>query len=256
MKYLLHLAYRGTNYHGWQRQPGHPSVQQALEEALEKMLRQKTVCVGCGRTDTGVHASHFFAHFRTTEESGFAEGYDPVQRLNRILPTDISVHGIHPVPANFHAQHDATARRYTYRIHTQKDAFLDGLSAFYPAENLDLEKMQAATTLLPTVEDFRAMCKQPDLYKHTRCRLTEAAFTIPENGRQLRLDFTADRFLRNMVRLLVGNILEVGYGRLTLAKFEEHLRSGERPKIFKLARPEGLYLSGVHYARLSDSFFS
>jgi tRNA pseudouridine38-40 synthase len=129
----------------------------------------------------------------------------------------------------------------------RKNPFLAQRSAFYGQSDLDVEKMERATTLLTSVSDFRAMCKQPQLYKHTRCQMSVAKLTRSEDGHRLRFDFTADRFLRNMVRLLVGNLLEVGAGRLSLEKFEWYLRNGERPKHFKLARPEGLYLAGVEY---------
>lgn len=248
MKYLLHLAYRGTNYHGWQRQPQHPSIQQTLEEALEKMLRQKVVCIGCGRTDTGVHASQYFAHIKLPGH--LSPTLDPVKRLNQILPEDIAVFKCRPVPADFNAQHDASARSYTYHGHFVKNPFLKHLSGLYGHHPLDFGEMQKATDVLPAISDFRAMCKQPDLYKHTRCQLTRATLAIDHSEHRFRFDFTADRFLRNMVRLLVGNIIEIGTRRLSVEQFEDCLRSGERPPHFRLAKPEGLYLSGVKYERL------
>ena len=212
------------------------------------MLRQKTMCTGCGRTDTGVHASQYFAHVRIPETFDF--GFDPVKRLNQILPEDIAVFDFTPVPANFHAQHDATSRTYTYRFHLHKNPFLDHLSAFFGHRDLDFGKMKRAIALLPGTTDFRGMCKQPHLYKSTRCQLSKASLTEVVKEREYRFDFTSDRFLRNMVRLLVGNIIGVGNGQLPLADFERYLRSGERPPHFVLAPPEGLFLSGVEYARL------
>lgn len=243
MKHLLHLAFKGTKYHGWQRQPTVPSVQATLEDALEKMLRQKIPCIGCGRTDAGVHASQFFCHIEWSGEFDF----DPVFRLNKMLPNDIVIFKIKPVGDVFHAQHSAYSRTYTYHIHTAKDPFLQSLSSFYSVDNLDFTKMERATALLPRHKDFRAMCKHPDFYESTICQLSEANFQVLEDGKKLRLDITSNRFLRNMVRLLVGNILEVGYGRMSLEAFENHLATGVAPEFFNTAFPQGLYLSGVRY---------
>lgn len=246
MKYLLHLAFKGTDYHGWQRQPEHISVQEVLEDTLSKMLKKKTNCIGCGRTDAGVHASQFFCHI--VVEKAF--DFDPVFRLNKMLPEDISIFEIMPVGEKFHAQHGAAARTYTYLIHTVKNALLSGLSTYCSPKGLDFEKMKTAAAVLPNYLDFKAMCKHPDFYNSTICRVSAARISVSENGKKLRFDITANRFLRGMVRLLVGNILEVGYGRMELEKFEHHLQSGETPKFYKAAPPQGLYLSGVKYPDL------
>ena len=243
MKFLIHLSYKGTRYHGWQRQAHHPTVQEALEDALEKMTGTKINCIGCGRTDTGVHASQYFCHIKVEEDFN----YDPVFRLNKMLPNDIVIHEIDKVEWNFHAQHDAVARTYTYRIHTEPDAFLNDLSAFYTKENLNVERMQAAIEILARQRDFRPMCRQPELYKTTICKLTEARLEVFEDGKHLEFTFTADRFLRGMVRIMVGQILEIGYVRLTLEAFENYFISGKSPARLKQAHPQGLYLSGVRY---------
>lgn len=243
MKFFLHLSYKGTNYHGWQRQPKHPSIQETLEGTLEKMLGYKVNCIGCGRTDAGVHASQYFCHIKVADDFG----YDPVFRLNKMLPDDITIHACIKVGWHAHAQNDAISRTYTYRIHTTKDAFLSDLSAYYPKANIDIGMMQKAVETLTHYRDFRAMCRQPDLYKTTICELTAARLEVENDGERLTFTFTADRFLRGMVRILVAQILEIGYGRQTLDAFENCLKTGQPPASAKTAHPQGLYLSGVRY---------
>ena len=246
MKFFIQLSYKGTHYFGWQRQPRHPSVQQTLEEALEKMLGYHVNCIGCGRTDTGVHASQYFCHIKVAED--FA--YDPVFRLNKMLPDDIAIHDFIPVPWEAHAQHDALSRTYTYRLHTVKNAFDSELSAFYPKENMDLHTVRAAVETLGKYHDFRSFCRQPAIYKTTVCQLSQAALQVDDLGEKLTFTFTADRFLRGMVRYMVGQILEVAYGRVGLADFENLLKYGLPPRRFKSAHPQGLYLSEVRYGFL------
>ncbi len=243
MKFLIHLSYKGTRYHGWQRQANHLTVQEVLEDTLEKMTGAKINCIGCGRTDARVHASQYFCHIKVEEDFT----YDPVFRLNKMLPDDITIHEFIPADWDLHAQHDAVARTYTYRIHTQPDAFLSELSAFYTKENLDVERMQAAVEILARQRDFRSMCRHPELYKTTICELTEARLDVFENGKRIEFTFTADRFLRSMVRILVGQTLQIGYGRLSLEAFENCFKTGQPPGRLKLAHPQGLYLSGVQY---------
>lgn len=248
MKYFIHLAYKGTRYHGWQRQPNHPSVQETLEDAIRKMTGQQINCIGCGRTDAGVHASQFFCHIKVEEPFD----YDPVFRLNKLLPNDISIYDFIEVKRDAHAQHDASLRTYTYRIHFDKNPFLSDVSSFYSKKNLDFEKMEQATALFRTCKDFRAVCKQPDLYNNTLCEMQEARMEINATKTRLIFTFSANRFLRGMVRIIIGNILEVGYGRLRLQDLVECLNSGISPTHFNSVYPQGLYLSGVEYPYLKS----
>jgi tRNA pseudouridine38-40 synthase len=250
MKFFLHLSYKGTNYHGWQRQPKHPSVQETLEVALEKMLGYQVNCIGCGRTDTGVHASQYFCHIKVADDFD----YDPVFRLNKMLPDDITIHDFIKVGWHAHAQNDAISRTYTYRIHTVKDAFLSELSAYYPKENLDIGIMEKAIEILTRYRDFRSMCRQPNIYKTTICELMSARLLIENSGERLTFEFTADRFLRGMVRILVAQILAVGCGKVPLETFENCLKTGQPPALAKSAHPQGLYLSRVRYGFLDESF--
>lgn len=248
MKYFIHLSYKGTHYHGWQRQPNHISVQEILENAIEKMMGYKINCIGCGRTDTGVHASQFFCHIKTEKPFDF----DPVFRLNKMLPKYISIFDFIPVDKNAHAQHDAISRTYTYRIHTRKNAILSEVSSFYPKENMDIDKIKNATALLNQHMDYRSFCKQPDLYKNTLCKVSGASVAVNKNSENIIFEITANRFLRNMVRLIIGNILEVGYGKISFAEFEAYLNNEEKPKHFNAAYPQGLYLSKVVYPYLCN----
>ena len=250
---FLRLAYRGTAYHGWQTQaPGLPTVQTAVEEALARMLGYRGHVHGCGRTDAGVHAADYYAHFVLRE--GAPLYYDPVARLNRVLPPDISVRGWHPVLAKAHAQRDATWRAYRYRIATRKSPFDEGLAGRYHDSLLDVSAMRDVAAAyaktrhdLPDgTQDFRAFCRRPDQYPHTRCRVDTCTLAAPNDG-LLHFDIRANRFLHHQVRLLVARMLDVGAGRLSLADIQRALATGESPQRRRPAAPEGLYLTGVGY---------
>ena len=168
-----------------------------------------------------------------------------------MLPHDIAVFDLIPVDWDAHAQHDAVSRTYTYRIHTRKDAFLSEISSFYPKENMDVASMQEAVSLLPQHKDYRPFCKQPNLYKNTICKMTEATLFFNAEKNSLVFELTANRFLRGMVRLLIGNILEVGYGKMNITDFEDHLMTGRPLPHFSAAYPQGLYLSKIIYPYLN-----
>jgi len=244
MKYFLHLAYKGTNYSGWQRQPNAPSIQETLEQCLAKMLGYSLPCIGCGRTDAGVHASQFFCHIIVKE----ALSYDPVFRINKMLPNDIVVYDFITVHKEAQAQFDALNRTYTYLLHGRKNPFKDDLSTFVEIKHLDIAKMKTAISYLDGSHNFRAFCKQPDIYKSTICNVREVY--LKEESQQLTFTITANRFLRGMVRLLVGNLLEIGKGKLTIEQFRLALDKQQPLPYFNMAYPQGLYLSKVQYADL------
>ena len=244
MKYFLHLAYKGTNYHGWQWQPNVISLQQVIEEALAKIFKKEKMRIsGCGRTDKGVHASQYFAHVEIEEPFDF----DPVFRLNKVLPFDIRVHEMFEVPDEMHAQHSPISRSYTYYFHTRPNPAIHDISTFVE-EELDFEKMKTAVSLLSKYENFRSFCKQPDLYPHHRCYLKEASLEIDESHHRHYFKITANRFLRSMIRLLMGNLFKIGKGKLSVDQFETYLKTGETPVFFNEAQPQGLFLSEVKYA--------
>lgn len=242
MRYFLHLAYDGSNYHGWQRQLNANTVQEELEGALAKLFRTKVGVLGCGRTDTGVHASDFYAHFNF---EGEIEDFDKtIFKLNYILPHDIAIYNLFEVGEKAHARFDATDRSYEYWMHFVKDPFLKGKSVFIPYK-LDRKILDRACEILLRHEDFAAFCKAGSDVKTTLCNLTEARWE--ERGNRLVFCITANRFLRNMVRAIVGTMIDLGRGKITLEEFEKIINSGERSSAGASASPQGLYLTKVAY---------
>lgn len=243
MRYFLHIGYHGLNYGGWQRQPEVLNVQGVIETSISQILKTPVSIVGCGRTDALVHASQFFFHMDVEKEWDF----DLFFRLNKILPPEIAVFDIIPMEGRPHARFDAIQRRYDYFIHTYKDPFLHGMSSLYLEKNLDLDKMKEATSLLPNYTDFRAFCKTPAQYDHTICHVTSARLFSDKNGDKLRFQISSNRFLSKMIRIIVGKLLKIGTGVLSVEEFEHYLITKETPPNITPAYPQGLYLSKVTY---------
>ncbi len=241
MRYFIQLAYRGTRYHGWQVQPNAPSVQGELNRALETILRHPVETVGSGRTDAGVHAAKQFAHLDTPMPLHNDRHLYP---LNALLSPDISVGGIFSVADAAHARYDALSRSYEYRMVRRKDPFRHGLSYFYH-RTPDLARMNEAAARLPAHTDFQSFSKVQTNVNHFRCTLKEAYWT--EAGGELVFHVTANRFLRGMVRALVGTLLEVGEGKLSVDGFEDLIRSRDRNRAGRAVPPEGLFLTDVSY---------
>ena len=249
MRTFLHLSYDGAPWHGWQRQPEAASVQQQVERALGILLRQPTDIVGAGRTDTGVHAEGQWAHFDHAEE--LPERF--YEKMNGVLPPTIAVRGVYrPAHANLHARFDAVSRSYRYQIARAKDPFAAG-RRLHVLGSLDLGAMGEATALLLETTDFASFCKSGADNGTTLCTLTEArwhAYDEPASlGGQPRLDFyvTANRFLRGMVRALVGTVLDVGRGKLSISELEQVIFARDRSAAGTAAAPEGLTLTEVRY---------
>lgn len=219
MRLFIKLSYNGRNYNGWQVQPGHPSVQETLERALTIWFKEKIQVTGAGRTDTGVSAVNYIAHFDLSSDTLalFEEPQRTIFKINAILPTDIVVHDIWQVPDVAHARFDAISRIYKYYVHSDKAPFLSEYSYFYPYD-LDIDKMNEAARLITGTHDFTSMAKLHTDAKTNICTVTNALwtngspFTITENH-SFMFTITANRFLRNMVRALVGTMLEIGRGR-------------------------------------------
>lgn len=241
-RYFIRLAYNGSNYNGWQVQPNAPTVQAELEKALSLIIRKETEIVGCGRTDTGVHASDYYAHFDF--EQGIGDTAELVYKLNKFLPHDIAIKEIAEVNADAHARFSATQRVYEYKIVRQKNPFTQGL-AYYYFGNLDIDAMNKAAVLLLTVKDFKAFSKAHTDVKTTLCDVTFAQWEV--KGDVLVFTISANRFLRNMVRAVVGTLLEVGRGKLTIDGFTQIINSLERSEAGDSAPAEGLYLSKIIY---------
>jgi tRNA pseudouridine38-40 synthase len=241
LRYFIHFSYFGKNYHGWQVQPHAISVQEVLTKALSLLMKSEIEIVGAGRTDSGVHASQMFAHFDYEAE------FNPnelVKKLNSFLPPDIAVYNIIAVEATAHARFDATKRTYEYHIHTQKNPFKNDLSWNFHY-NLDIEKMNKACQILFNYIDFQCFSKtNTDVFTYN-CKIYQAYWK--KDGNNLIFTISADRFLRNMVRAIVGTLIGVGQNKLSLADFEQIIQSKNRSKAGFSVPAHGLYLTQIEY---------
>jgi tRNA pseudouridine38-40 synthase len=243
MRYFITLSYRGTRYAGWQVQPNAPTVQATLEAALSTILRTKIEITGCGRTDTGVHASYYVAHFDAPElPPTFLNG------LNSILPEDIAVHEIRPVAAETHARFDAFERSYEYHLSLRKDPFSTETAWFYPMHTkLDFDKMQEMAALLPRYTAFFPFCKSDSGLEHYHCELKTAFWEKRPETRRWVFHITANRFLRGMVRLIVGASIQIGRGQIKVEDVKNALDEQKPLKKSLSVPPQGLFLTDVKY---------
>ncbi|PWA07391.1 tRNA pseudouridine(38-40) synthase TruA [Flavobacterium psychrotolerans] len=241
MRYFIKLAYNGTNYHGWQCQPNAPSVQETLSKALSVVLNLEIKLMGAGRTDTGVHAKIMFAHF------DFEKKIDTkctVHKLNSYLPKDIVVFDIIPVPDHAHARFDATKRTYEYHINSYKDVFLQEQSWYY-RQKLDLDLMNEASKILLNHTNFQCFSKVNTEVNTFNCKITEASWKQENNT--LVFTISADRFLRNMVRAIVGTLIKVGLHKITLDEFSTIIENKNRSEAGFSVPAHGLYLTEIAY---------
>lgn len=241
LRYFIEFAYNGKNYHGWQYQPNAASVQETLSQAVCTILRTKIELMGAGRTDTGVHAKQMFAHFDT--ELIF-EANKLLSKLNSYLPKDIVVFKIHSVSKDAHARFDAKKRTYEYHIHTFKNAFINDQS-WYLHQKLDISKMNLAAKLLLDYTDFQCFSKVHTDVATFNCNITEANFK--QQNDQIIFTIAADRFLRNMVRAIVGTLIEIGNGKRELNQFSFIIESKDRNQAGASAPAHGLFLTKVEY---------
>ena len=246
MRYFLHIGYDGSKYRGWQWQPNVPSVQQAIEKGLQQIFKSPITVYGCGRTDAGVHASQYILNINLDSKIDF----DLVFRLNKNLPNDISVYDVWEMKEGQNARYDAISRTYDYFIHSYDDPILSKYSSNYELDKLDLQEMQKAASIFTKYEDFKAVCKQPHLYKHTLCTVTNCHLYVSEDKKRLRFTITANRFLRGMVRLSVSMLLKIGKGEISLEEFESVLINKIDFPEKEPALPNGLFLSKVEYPYL------
>ncbi len=246
MRYFVHLSYKGTRYRGWQRQLRVRTVQECIEDCFSRMLKTRVSCFGCGRTDAEVHASQYVLHFNGPDEFD----YDPISRLNLMLPADISVYDMVPVRNHRNARFDAIQRKYEYYIHGYKHPTIHDISSYYPYDELDLGAMREAMLLLSEHRDYYNFCKSPDKHKHTYCCISDCSLESSNDGRHLRITISADRFLRSMVRKLVYSLIQIGRGKTTVSQFRGYLQSPDKALIIPLAHPQGLYLSKITYPYL------
>lgn len=242
MRYFIELQYDGAAYFGWQRQPDAVTVQGMIEEKLSMLRRVPTEIVGAGRTDTGVNASFYVAHFDSDTEVECAQ---LVYKLNKVLPPDIAILRIYKVEASKHARFDAREREYTYLLTPHKSPFRR-FSAWHYTVELDVEAMNSAAAKLLDYDDFTSFAKLNSDNKTNICHISHAAWSVESDG-TLRFTIRADRFLRNMVRAIVGTLVDVGRGRYSVADFEDIIRSRDLSRCSAGAPAVGLFLSDVRY---------
>lgn len=250
-RYFLRMAYDGSRYHGWQRQPNAITVQQTLEEAMTMMLRSAIRLTGAGRTDTGVHANEYFAHFDIDHLLTNEAREKLVFRLNAYLWGDIAVFEIFPVKVDLHARFSATSRTYRYCISRVPDPFRRNFT-HYIYGDIDHVLMNRGAALIMGYRDFTSFSKVDTDTKTNICRISEARWEM--EGTELVFSITADRFLRNMVRAIVGTLLELGTGKITLEDLQKIIESKNRSKagesvpakgltLYRIAYPEEIYLT-------------
>jgi tRNA pseudouridine38-40 synthase len=241
-RYFVQISFKGTQYHGWQIQPNAVSVQETVEKALSTILREEISVVGAGRTDTGVHASFYVLHFDTSEE--IWDNQKLVFRLNRFLPPDIAIQKIWSVSKDAHARFSAISRTYHYYITTEKKPFQTE-TAFYYHGKPDVVKMNEAAKLLFEYDDFTSFSRLHTDVKTNLCKIYQSEWVT--EGEMLVFKIKADRFLRNMVRAIVGTLLEVGKGKLTLEGFRKIMEKKDRGAASTSAPAQGLFLVDVEY---------
>ncbi len=242
MRYFIELSYSGAHYCGWQRQVGSPTVQESIESALSLLLRATTKIVGAGRTDTGVHASFYVAHFDVEQVIDMAWLR---YKMNILLPDDIAIMRIYEVSDEAHARFDACEREYTYIIERHKSPFSMGFAWFYNVD-LDVEAMQRAAAYLLEHDDFTSFAKLGSDNKTNICDVRKAEWRVREDG-ALIFTIRADRFLRNMIRAIVGTLVDVGRGRYTPEQFNEIIEAKDLSRCSSGAPARGLFLSDVKY---------
>ncbi|MGV6861928.1 MAG: tRNA pseudouridine(38-40) synthase TruA [Putridiphycobacter sp.] len=241
-RYFIQLSYKGTDFHGWQIQPNGNTVQAELNRALTQLNSNQPInVVGCGRTDTGVHASKFFAHF----DFSMPIDLDHFKfKLNNMLPKSIAIQNISLVNENAHARFDAIERTYHYHIHNTKNPFLVD-SSLMVTQTLNIERMNEVSQLLLNHTDFECFSKVKTDVSNFNCKVTKAIWHTTENG--YYFEITANRFLRNMVRAIVGTLLEIGMGNISVKDFDRILHSKDRSQAGKSVLPNGLFLADIKY---------
>ncbi len=250
MRYFLELAYKGTHFHGYQSQPNADTIQSEIETCLRTILGVETQVVGCGRTDTGVHASQFFLHFDTDT---ILEGDLFIYKLNAIVHPDIVFYRLHPVADDAHARFDAESRSYAYYMDLKRDPFRQETAYFFPFQSeLDIELMNQVVTKLKSYTDFTTFCKSRTDVKNKICTLTRSEWHFDEERSTLIYKVSANRFLRGMIRLIVGMSIQVGRGTMSV----EHVVScmENRSLLDKpySAPAKGLFLRDIIYPYISN----
>ncbi len=244
MRYFMELGYNGAPFFGWQVQPGKETVQGCIENALSLLLREEVSVTGCGRTDTGVNARQFFAHFETDQQIDLQK---LTKKLNSFLPKEIAICRIFPVEDGMHARFSATSRTYKYYVAVTKNPFNFHYS-YRIFQKLDVAKMNEAATMLLETLDFTSFSKLHTQVNNNLCRVTEAHWAMEDS--MLVFTVTADRFLRNMVRALVGTLLQVGKGKITVEEFRDIIARKDRCAAGDSVPAHALFLENVRYNQI------
>ena len=242
MRYFIELSFLGKNYHGWQIQPNAPSVQEVLTQALEKIFRTSINLVGAGRTDSGVHAEQMFAHFDIAQKLDKKKAR---LKLNAFLPDDIYIKDLFLVDDDLHARFSATKRSYEYRIYRGRNPFLLDTTYQLHQLELDVKKMNLAAKILLEYTNFKCFSKTKTDVKTYNCNILEAKWI--EQKEMLIFCISADRFLRNMVRAIVGTLIEIGLGKRSIEDLKLIIKSQDRKMAGKSVPAQGLFLTQVHY---------
>ncbi len=240
MRYKIALSYFGEDFHGWQRQPNATSVQQTIEDAFAVIFKDSFNLVGCGRTDTGVHARNFIAHF----DSENTYNSNIINKLNSYLPDSIAIHDINKTTNNFHARFDAKSRTYEYNINTLKNPFATRYSWYIP-QAINVDKMNDIAQTLQEYTDFTSFSKLHTDVKTNNCSIKQAFFR--EENNLLIFKITADRFLRNMVRAIVGTLILAGKNKIDKNDFKNIIEAKNRNKAGQSAPAKGLFLDNIEY---------
>ena len=241
-RYFVRLSYKGTNFHGWQIQPNALTVQEVLQKAFSLLLKENIKIIGAGRTDTGVHALNYYAHFET--ETEVKDLNQLKYKLNSFLNSDIVIHDIFPVKEDIHARFSAISRTYEYRIHQNKNPFLTETS-FYIYEELDFEAMNSAAEILFDYKDFTSFSKLHTDTKTNFCKIHRAEWI--DRNKQKVFVIEADRFLRNMVRAITGTLLDAGRKKITNSDFRKIIESKNRSAAGASVPAHGLFLTEIKY---------
>lgn len=239
---FLEIAYDGSNYFGWQRQPEFISIQQAIEQVLSKLYDTPIYIVGCGRTDTGVNAKRYFLHFDAPKER---ENLKFI--LQKMLPKDIGILNVHQVEPSAHARFDATERTYWYFLDETYEVFRRNQTWWYPLSELDFTQINEACKLFTKYDNYIALCRfNPELSNHLS-KVTRAKWCYFGPEKRVIFKVQANRYLRNQIRRMVGCLVDIGRGKLSLQDLEESLRNGTPLKYNKASPPQGLFLWNVKY---------
>jgi tRNA pseudouridine38-40 synthase len=247
-RYFLTLSYNGKNYNGWQKQDNTPNtIEQVLEEKMAMLLKESVELVGCGRTDTGVNAKNYIAHFDSHCNDLIENKHHYIYKFNTVLPPDISIQNIQKMTDDAHARFHASNRTYYYFIHQAKNPFIENFSS-YVFGDLDVDVMNKAAESLFEYSDFTSFSKLHGQTKTNHCKIVNAKWQ-KLNDTEWRFTITADRFLRGMVRAIVGTLLLVGKNKITISEFRKIIENKDRSKAGNNAPPHALFLTGISYPK-------